>query len=55
MTKPSRATLTSAERFRLYDWLREQANDGHLPGSATTLAAKASNRLKILVTPPVPD
>ncbi len=52
MTKPSRATLTSAERFRLYDWLREQAKDGHLTGSATTLAAKASNHLKILVTPP---
>ncbi len=51
MTKQTRATLKSPERFRLYDWLREQAKEGHLTGSSTTLAAKASNHLKFLVTP----
>ena len=51
MTKQTRATLKSPERFRLYDWLREQAKEGTLTGSATMLAAKASNHLKFLVTP----
>jgi hypothetical protein len=51
MTKQTRATLKSPERFRLYDWLRDQAKEGHLTGSSITLAAKASNHLKFLVTP----
>lgn len=50
MTKPSRVRLSDADRFKVYDWIKDQAKTGPITQTPVALAAKASKDLKIVVT-----